>query len=235
MNRFVLEDEDIIILGEKETIDDTSNTLDSDSASGGVSIDKYNEQTPKNINGKGKGWWADSENPHVPGSQGGMITERDRFQGIDGIDYDHQLMLDDTPKQVKDLSTLEYYKQIKDREVRILDIKPSDYLELLQRAGHSEKITHESLRDSDTLKYFEDMKKGDKFSLPFISLGVEGRVLGQEGRHRAEAASLKGIKKMPLILEYSASKGLPDGYLDNISFEDRTKDYKRAITKAHKD
>ena len=38
MNRFVLEDEDIIILGEKENQDDKSDTLGDNSFAGGVDV-----------------------------------------------------------------------------------------------------------------------------------------------------------------------------------------------------
>lgn len=51
MNRFVLEDEDIIILGEKENQDGTSNSMDTNSVVRGVIDDFNNEQTSKSING----------------------------------------------------------------------------------------------------------------------------------------------------------------------------------------
>lgn len=50
MNRFVLEDEDIIILGEKENQDVKSNGL-SDSIRG-IADDNDNEDTAKNLNGR---------------------------------------------------------------------------------------------------------------------------------------------------------------------------------------
>lgn len=49
MNRFVLEDEDIIILGEKETQDDTSNSLGRNSVSGGIDNDFNNGQTTETL------------------------------------------------------------------------------------------------------------------------------------------------------------------------------------------
>ena len=51
MNRFVLDDEDIIILGEKETQNDTSNSLDRNSVAGGIDNDFNNEQTTEVVNG----------------------------------------------------------------------------------------------------------------------------------------------------------------------------------------
>lgn len=51
MNRFILDDEDIIILGEKETQNDTSNSVDRNSVSSGVDNDFNNEQTTEVLNG----------------------------------------------------------------------------------------------------------------------------------------------------------------------------------------
>lgn len=52
MNRFVLEDKDIIILGEKETQNDTSDSMDRNSVSSGVDNDFNNEQTTEVLNGR---------------------------------------------------------------------------------------------------------------------------------------------------------------------------------------
>ena len=49
MNRFVLEDEDIIILGEKETQDDKSDSVDGNSVSGRIDNDFNNGQTTKTL------------------------------------------------------------------------------------------------------------------------------------------------------------------------------------------
>lgn len=80
MNRFVLDDEDIIILGEKEVKDDTSNSLGRNSVSGGVDNDFYNEPTPKNINGgKGSGNWGHVGRPGEVGGSGktlGLAREK---------------------------------------------------------------------------------------------------------------------------------------------------------------
>lgn len=51
MNRFVLDDEDIIILGEKETQNDTSNSVDRNSVSSGIDNNFNNEQTTEVVNG----------------------------------------------------------------------------------------------------------------------------------------------------------------------------------------
>ena len=52
MNRFVLDDEDIIILGEKETQNDTSDSVDRNSIAGGVNVNLNSEQTTEVLNGR---------------------------------------------------------------------------------------------------------------------------------------------------------------------------------------
>ena len=51
MNRFILEDKDIIILGEKEAEDVASNALDNNSPHGGNNSDRGGTETSKSLNG----------------------------------------------------------------------------------------------------------------------------------------------------------------------------------------
>lgn len=85
MNRFVLEDEDIIILGEKETQDDKSDSVDRNSVSGRVDNNFDNEQTTEVVNGgPGSGNFGHSGRPGLVGgsSSEGLVSSEMRTRSF---------------------------------------------------------------------------------------------------------------------------------------------------------
>ena len=96
-----------------------------------------------------------------------------------------------------DADTLSYLETRKGITAFITEMSPIEYLE---RCADLFDSTVESMifsTDNDLIyKYAEMMKSGVKFHMPWLNY-VDA---GQEGRHRAQAAFLAGIKTMPVLI-----------------------------------
>lgn len=153
---------------------------------------------------------------------------------LSGITHRQRLLFDQT--EIKKGKT---YSEIKQIEARSITIRPTDYLELLKKVGHSKEVTHEELANSpSTDKIVEELRNGGKIeNIPFIELDYMGREKDQEGRHRAEAASIIGRAYIPVIIlsssEYSSKK--LDKLLNKFAISDITDYYRRLATKHHDD
>lgn len=80
----------------------------------------------------------------------------------------------------------------------IAEMSPKEYLErcAFEIFDGTLESTINGVIDEDAQKYAEKMKNGEKFDLPYLNY----RDNSQEGRHRAVAAYLAGIEKMPVLI-----------------------------------
>ena len=202
MNRFVLEDEDIVILDEKVT-------------NGGP--------------GSGNFGHAGREG-EVGGSSSYKVGVFDN--PWDTGDSYWRPLLDAELRPGQTYS--EYYRDEKDRETKVVEISPEDYLTLLQKGGHSVGMTHQELRDDrpSSIEFLRDkIKKGEPLPTPTLLLEKDGRsVMDQEGRHRLEAATLEGIEKVPVMIGYHHSNPKVDELLSGVEYKDITKLYRKMVT-----
>lgn len=128
-------------------------------------------------------------------------TTKTDFEGFDITKTDppyDSYMLEGSPDR-------EYYMRKEGfSDVYIAEMTPDEYLLLCGKYGWKDRFN-----DVDTIyntsgtnkdyveEYAERMKNGEKAPMPVIN--VKNR--GQEGRHRAFAAKLAGIKTIPVVIE----------------------------------
>lgn len=95
----------------------------------------------------------------------------------------------------------DYFRTWKESDVEIVWMPPYEYIKRVilgftktkeMRGPRDQRINDKSY------EYSEDMLAGDKFPMPYLDLR-NGR-FGQEGWHRAEAAEMLGIDKIPVAI-----------------------------------
>jgi hypothetical protein len=86
----------------------------------------------------------------------------------------------------------------KSRSAKLLMMSPKKYFEIISKnfnMSYEDSINSGAVSKDLYMKYAEDMKKGDKFPVPYYR---EGTSL-QEGRHRVLACMELGIEEIPVI------------------------------------
>ena len=103
----------------------------------------------------------------------------------------------------RDESTIPYYdERVKDGRAKVVEMSPEEYIKECAYYIFHNSTLEKTLRGrvdadlEDTLKYAQMMRQGVKFNTPYLNYTDEG----QEGLHRAVAAYINGIKKMPVII-----------------------------------
>lgn len=105
-----------------------------------------------------------------------------------------------TPNQMDMMKDPEYMAKKKGMIGSIEWMSPREYIDKCKAGFKSigERGEVERGRDPKLIKqYAQDMKKGDKF--PMLSLDYRGG-FGQEGLHRAMAAEMIGVEKVPVFV-----------------------------------
>lgn len=96
-------------------------------------------------------------------------------------------------------STVSKVKEaVKSGEAQLVEMSPREYLErcAIQVFGESVEDSVKGISPENSSMYADKMKEGTKFEVPYLDLkGKE-----QEGRHRAVAAMINGIEKIPVIV-----------------------------------
>lgn len=93
----------------------------------------------------------------------------------------------------------------KDAPGFIAEMSPREYLQRItyQSFGSTWGRVLQSVDTKNVMKYADMMASGVKFDMPSMTVG-EAK---QEGRHRAMAAMLLGIKTIPVYVEYPRKRG----------------------------
>ena len=93
----------------------------------------------------------------------------------------------------------------KDAPGFIAEMSPREYLQRItyQSFGSTWGRVLQSVDAKNVMKYVDMMASGVKFDMPSMTVG-EAK---QEGRHRAMAAMLLGIKTIPVYVEYPRKRG----------------------------
>lgn len=90
--------------------------------------------------------------------------------------------------------------KLKSGRARVVEMTPEQYIHECAHYIFTNSTLEKTLRsrvgDKDTEKYARMMQQGVKFHTPYINYDSEG----QEGLHRAVAAYMNGIEKMPVIV-----------------------------------
>lgn len=116
-------------------------------------------------------------------------------------------MTDTTPGAVGKKSLKEYAETEKGESNSVILMRPQDYLNILKFYGNLNDDLESNMRaESSTAKYADDMRNGDKFPVPYINFRYDesGALVlgGQEGRHRAIAAQMAGVDRIPVAIKY---------------------------------
>ena len=118
----------------------------------------------------------------------------------DSPDIDEILFTDDQRKQ-------EYFTEYKGWQGRIVSMSPREYIRRCRQgfASIGEVVKIESGRDRDRiLKYAQQMKQGAEFPIPYLDYR---RDFSQEGLHRAMAAEVAGLDRIPVaVIELTPEK-----------------------------
>ena len=127
-------------------------------------------------------------------------TNQSEFEGFT-IEKTGMSGYDDVLEQIDvDKKGYRYTRNSKYGLAYIAEMSPLEYmdrcaLEIFKRTYHS-NLYGTLASDGDVDKYADMMKNGTKFDLPMLNYNT----MQQEGRHRALAAYLNGIEKMPVLV-----------------------------------
>lgn len=130
---------------------------------------------------------------------------------------------------------LAYHISEKGRTYDIKMMSPQEYFEEIAR---NRRITdgrkdataakeRRSINDERAKKYADLMKEGVRFPLP----NVDYTLGGQEGRHRARALEMLGVKRFPVLIarDIKKSEQPPPRYLSNYQPNPKFQEWKRSI------
>lgn len=99
-----------------------------------------------------------------------------------------------------DTSTSYYNDLLKKGEAKVVEMTPEQYIKECAYYIFTDSTLQKTLRgrvgDTDTDKYAKMMREGTKFDTPYLNYKDEA----QEGLHRAVAAYMNGIKKIPVVI-----------------------------------
>ena len=111
-------------------------------------------------------------------------------------------MLDESdPHATAEGSLRDYYRDWKGRELAVIEMPTSAYMDEIGEYGNY--TMRQSINaDGNVEKYVQRFENGERAPITFILFGEDGKIAGQEGRHRAIAADRAGIEKMPVLIEY---------------------------------
>ena len=126
------------------------------------------------------------------------ITIRNKNRNLQPFDTSLQVGNDIIDNFKKDP---DYFRTWKSADVDVVMMPPYEYIKrvILGFTANRERIGDRSQRINDkSYQYSEDMLAGDKFPMPYLDLRNGG--FGQEGWHRAEAAEMLGIDKIPVAI-----------------------------------
>lgn len=114
-------------------------------------------------------------------------------------------MLDESnPKATREGTLRDYYRDYKGKEVAVIEMAPDDYNRLMVADSKGRALTSAE-KKSDAF-YDKKFANGERVSVPTIQYDANGRVTGQEGRHRSAAAGRAGIEKIPVAVEYPTGR-----------------------------
>lgn len=89
---------------------------------------------------------------------------------------------------------------VKEGKAKIVEMSPEQYMHecahYIFTDSTFEKVLRGRLDDAETQKYAKMMREGTKFDTPYLNYKDEQ----QEGLHRAVAAYINGLEKMPVII-----------------------------------
>ena len=104
--------------------------------------------------------------------------------------------------KTKDTGTSYYNDLIKEGKAKIVEMTPEQYIKECAYYVFEDSTLEKVLRGridgdiEDTEKYAKMMRDGVKFNTPYLNY----QDYGQEGLHRAVAAYMNGIKKIPVVI-----------------------------------
>lgn len=107
--------------------------------------------------------------------------------------------------------------KIKGKKATIVEMTPDEYMERAYRqifkkpSENGARFSNFNSVNEDVVKYAEAMRNGDKFPLPYLDFTNAG----QEGRHRALAAKMAGIDKIPVVVIDDATN--PKALIDDAA------------------
>ena len=99
-----------------------------------------------------------------------------------------------------DTGTSYYNDLLKQGKAKVMEMTPEEYIKECAYHVFENSTLEKTLRgrvgDEDTEKYAKMMREGTKFYTPYLNY----KDYAQEGLHRAVAAYMNGIKKIPVVI-----------------------------------
>lgn len=102
--------------------------------------------------------------------------------------------------KTNDTGTSYYNDQLEKGNAKVVEMTPEEYIKECAYYVFENSTLEKTLRgrvgDEDTEKYAKMMREGTKFYTPYLNY----KDYAQEGLHRAVAAYMNGIKKIPVVI-----------------------------------
>lgn len=116
--------------------------------------------------------------------------------------------LDESDNNYDGMTRRDYYRKEKGKEFRVIEMPTNEYNKVMMDDDIGRMLSRSEMDVADT--YVEKFKNGERADIPFIEYDKNGKIIGQEGRHRTAAAYKAGIEKTPVVIEYPVGSDLPD-------------------------
>lgn len=116
--------------------------------------------------------------------------------------------LDESSNDFDGMTRRDYYRKAKGKEFRVIEMSPGEYNKIMMDDNLSRTLVGDELKKVDS--YAEKFKNGERADIPYIEYDKNGKIIGQEGRHRALAAYKAGIEKAPVVIEYPVDAEFPE-------------------------
>lgn len=116
--------------------------------------------------------------------------------------------LDESSTDFDGMTRRDYYRKVKGKEFRVIEMPSSDYNKVMMEDNIGRMLSSSEMKTANS--YVDKFRNGERADIPFIQYDKNGKIIGQEGRHRTIAAHKAGIEKTPVIIEYPTGSKLPE-------------------------
>ena len=116
--------------------------------------------------------------------------------------------LDESSNEFDGMTRRDYYRKEKGKEFRVLEMPPEDYNKIMMDDDIGRMLSKSEMKTANS--YVDKFKNGERADIPYIEYDKNGKIVGQEGRHRTIAAYKAGVEKAPVVIEYPVDAELPE-------------------------
>lgn len=116
--------------------------------------------------------------------------------------------LDESSNNFDGMTRRDYYRKAKGKEFRVIEMPSNEYNQVMMDDDIGRMLSKKEMETANS--YVEKFKNGERADIPYIEYDKNGKIIGQEGRHRTIAAYKAGIEKTPVVIEYPVDAEFPE-------------------------